>query len=432
MRFRYLRIALLTGVLAATAPADSTGTKSKSATLHEERSPPTDRDDIAAIGPSGDDEDRTGSISAQEMSIRTFIEKVLLNEYRYQNAGVGGWSEIFNKLVKENAIPHEAYESLVSNAKETTVMGSTQWRLWAFFASKYCARIGKNPHEYIFEKMTNLYGAARFSEILDAAADQSTMKNLVRKLQQMQLSSWLENQYTLQTVFNLLQLEAVWDKNIFDSPRFATWTWYLKRLPMMEYEKNPVATEVFGLYTFIDYDSLLKMPMLPMNALHPKSKPYLHVLKLIGLATEKSPYNIVSALLKGVEESDEQFTVLFMLEPEKKFWMIYVKEFNEHYPTHQVSLCDTLASTFGMPKLMTMLHAAVVGPDEKKSNMALIVLEYQFSEWKKAGVTDIEKMMQDLTDIPDEDKTAIKAIGQAYLVYYYIPGIRLSKANFIM
>lgn len=427
MRFCYLHIAVLAGILAATAPADSTST---SATLREEPSRPFDRNDLAAIGSSVGDEDRAGEFGQNLMTIKHFAKNVLLNDFGVQNTAMKGLSNKFNEYVEEGLLPHEHYIEMVDDATKKGVLTTPAWISWAFFAGKYSNYEHEDPHEYIVKSMTSLYGAGQFAEVLAVAVYNPEMKFLAKKLQEVQLSSWLEKRYQPQQVFNLLQMDQVWRHNLFDSPRFVTWTHYLKCLYGVAYEKNPIGIELLILRDFIEYGALLKMLMMPENASHPKSVHYLQALMLFGLSRPTSPDQIVSMLLKGIEKSDHQFRLLFIYEPIRNCWMVYADWFNMMYPGFNAPLLEKITSIYGLPKLLVKLHAYMGTPDAELSGMTLWYVKLQFLEWKMSGVTDILEKMPDLTT--SDNFLVIEVFRRAYFKYYYTSGYQLSKADFIM
>lgn len=431
MRFCYLPIALLAGILATRASADSTQTKLKSTPLSKERSLPSDRNDGAAIGASVGDEDRGGLLHPRIMSARQFAEEVLLNAPGYRQYVVIKASRRFDDLVASNGMPHKYYEKMVGKVPMKELLISGPWRTWAFFASKYSVYNNIDPHEYIVRVMLDYHGAKKVYEILVAAAGESTTKALAQKLQEVQIMLWVEKQYQPQAVYDLVRVADVWKDNIFASPQYAVWTRYLELLHKAEYAEDPIGTEVRSLHDFIDYSLLLEMPLFPKNVVHPKSAQYLQVLESIGLDTSYSPYGIVSMLLRGVKQSENQFTHLLLCQPAKKFWIDYTMNFNKRYPHLEVSLFETLASVISLPKLMTMLHATVIGSDEYKSGMTLSYFETQFSEWKTLKVEKMRDIKPDLTTIPHEDRPVVKAVWLAYLRYCN-KNTRPVKADFIL
>lgn len=429
MRLRYLCAALLAGIMAATAFTDSTSTTSESAASREERSRPSDRDDIAAIGASGNDEDRTGPNQAHKMTVSRFFKEVLLHDAETHSTFLNGWSNDLNKLVVEKTTPEEIYEAFVRDVTEP-LLTSHAWKRWAFYASKYCVQHNINPHKYIVEVMSDHYGAGRFSEILAVPVESPIVKKLIALLREVQILLWLRERYTLEQVFSVLQVNEVWANNIFESPRFATWTRYLQRVYNSIYKKNPVGTEVYGLWGFIKFDELLMMPMIPKNAQHSKSARYLQVFKSIGLSKKALPSQFVSLMLKVVETDEEKFTMLFTYESTRDFWMDYVKEFNKQYPHHTTSLCKTLNSIYDLPELFTMLLAAVKSPLDERSGMALWYFTLQFAEWKASRVNHIADIMPDRYNIPSEIPPVITVTWQAYIKFLH--KFRLSKADFIV
>lgn len=415
MRFCYLRIPLLAGILAATASANSTSTSTKLAALREERSRLSNRNDFAAMGASVSDEDRVVTFRAEEMSIRRFIEDVLLLRFPKQKRLLDGFSQVYNNMVKEQVSPQTDYKNVLKEVGDEPLLESAPWKRWAFFVSKYAFQEYGDPHEYIVAIMLEHHGASQFSEILDAA--EPTMKSLVNKLQDAQISLWAKLNYTPQTVFNLLHLEKLWDKNIFASRQFNTWTRYLEHVPNAKYVDEPVGNEVHSLCEFVGYDRLLRLLMSMGKDPGPKGVQYLEVLKSIKLNMGEFPVSIVSILLEGTQDSESQFTLLFIYEPTKKFWMTYAQAFFKRYPYIETSLCKALTAIFDVPTLLTMLHAAAIAPDKERSDMALWYLTLQFSEWKKTWATDVSYLMSDSTNLTYENWPANYAIWQAYFQF---------------
>lgn len=428
MRFCYLRAAVLAGILAATAPAESTSLSARPATLREERSPPSDRDDVAAVGSSVGDEERVREFGKRIVTIPRFIKNVLLDDFNEKDAAVKGSSRLLNKMVKQGKTPQEAYIMMGSDAKKREVLTTVSWKTWAFYASKYCAQNDLDPHEYIFKVMSHHYGASQLSEVLAVAASNANMKNFAEKLQELQLSEWLREQYQPQQVFDLLKVDNAWIDNLFDSPQFVAWTHYLKRLHEVEYDENPIAFEVSSLRKFVSDISLLKMLMLPENALHSKSEKYLELLTSIWLNDRIKPHQMVSMLLQGFEESDHQFRMLFIYETVRNYWRLYTNRFNMRYPGSNALLFERITSIYGLPKLLIKLHATVNMADEEISGMALWYLALQFSEWNTDEVIDIIRLMPDLTS---SDKfPAIAVMRNAYIKYTL--GYQLSREDFVM
>lgn len=410
MRFCYVRIALLAGILAATEFAESTRTTSKVATLREERSRPSDRNGITSVG----DEQRTGPIRERDMLLEQFVREVLLNDFKYHSRVVNKFVNQHATMLEENTPPQDVYKEMAGALTPNLLLATRKWKTWAYFASKYCARNGKDPHEYIVEVMSDEYGAGPLSEILAAAVNKRKTPNLVTKLEKVQISLWLRQQYQPQKVFELLRVEDAWEKGKFLNPRFATWTRYLERLHEAKETKNVVDTEVRTLCEIYGYSRLLKMLTLPENASE-KSTQYLDVLKSIGLEEKRTPYQIVSLLLEDVEEVIEQFKLLFFDAPVREFWFIYAKNFDARYPDLEETLCSTLTRIFGLPQLLTMLHAAANASAKEMSGVVLWYIEFQFLEWKTLNVKKITDLEVDLTNIP---KPVFEAFEKAYTKYY--------------
>lgn len=411
MRFRYLRIAVLAGILAATASADSTR---RNSTLREERLPPSGRNDIAAIGASVGDEDRAGRVRDNLMPISDFAKEVLLNGRDAQDKAVNKLLKKYSAMIRERKTPHELYKELVGFEAKEEVLTTNEWKSWAFFASIYSVHIREDPLEYIVEVMSNLYGAGQLSKILAVAVHDSKMKNLAEKLQEAQVSSWLQKQYQPQQVYDLLKAGEVTVDDNLDHPLAATYARYLERLREVENKRNVVATVVSDRHEIMEYGSKLRKLMLPENALDPQSAEHLQVVMSDGLKKSFSPDQIVSMLLENVKDSDHQLRLLFEYVPIRNFWMEYAKKFNRLHPGLLAPLFEKITSICGLPKLLVWLHAAVNVPDRYFSDMVRWYVELQFSEWKKSRVTDISFMMPDLTTNP-----VIEAMKNAYSKYYH-------------
>ncbi|KAG3113139.1 hypothetical protein PI125_g7607 [Phytophthora idaei] len=396
MRVHY--IALLVGVLAATARADLLRTDSKITTPLVARSPTFDRDGVAwkrglrAHRPSVDNEER---------GIFNDIVNKLLKEKT-------GWAPIdnllenvsFNPKIKEmlqkNTPLDGAFTTLEVGKATGNLLESQQWKDWAVFVIKSSK---KDPDESLASALSVKFGLDEASKILAKAAKDPKTKEIATKLEEAQLKRWLNNGDEPDDIFKSLKLNKKVD-NIFESPQFATWASFLTAYNKKNTNKKDI-TELDVLLQYYKEDGLAKLLSSADNANNPRTQKYLDKLLPHWLDQPTHPQNIFN-MLKLDEAGDGLLT-----SPLLSRWVEYMKAFNEKYSFAQTDMIKTFTRSYGDEKLATMLQAAAKASDIDTAKIAKNLQVAQFKHWMNNKLTpdDVYKTVLKLesTSSPNAD-----------------------------
>ncbi|KAG2765408.1 hypothetical protein PC129_g7209 [Phytophthora cactorum] len=408
MRVHY--IALLVGVLAATACADLLRTDSKITTPLVARSPTFDRDGVAskrglrAHKPSVDNEER-GIFD----TVDDFVKNLLKEKT--------GWAPIDNlienvslnpkikEMLQKNTPVDDAFIALEVDKATGNLLDSQQWKDWAVFIIK---RNKKDPDESLASALSIKFGLDGASKILATAAKDPKTKEIATKLEEVQLKRWLDYGFKPDQIFNSLNLNEKVD-NIFESPQFATWVSFLTAYNKKNTNKKDI-TELDVLLQHYKEDGLVKLLSSADNANNPRTQKYLDELFPHWLDQPTHPQNIFN-MLKLDEAGDGLLT-----SPLLSKWVEYMKAFNEKYSFAQTGMIKTFTRSYGDEKLATMLQAAAKASDVDTAKIAKNLQEAQFKHWMNNKLTpdDVYKTVLKLESTSSPNADIWRAYYNAY------------------
>ncbi|KAG2761469.1 hypothetical protein Pcac1_g26640 [Phytophthora cactorum] len=281
---------------------------------------------------------------------------------RLENAQLNKWKE-------EGKKADDIYRLLRIDAEGSNLLKSPKLQMWMAYMSK----LDKDPYDFLLFKVKANYDDAGLAKMLVLAKSNRGTRAIARKLETLQLESWMKNDKTMIDAFQLLKLNEE-GTTLLKSPVLTTWVSYVEMLEKDPYELLFLAIKKNG----FDEVNLAKMIGAAKQDIHTGS---------IAAKMEDLQFQKWS---KDGKSSEDLFKFLGLnKEGDKLFdspaWSIWASYLNRQEMYPELVMFSILRTRFGDEKLSKMVTRAKEADSTKE-----VAEKLQLEIWRANGQTSDE------------------------------------------